>query len=97
MDIDSGETLTFSSSTSGGKVAINDLTQQIKSMRSMKRGAMPIVELSSVQMSTKFGKKPRPFFKIIGWRNRAVANEDPPAQLEAPEYDNSREYEENVF
>ena len=35
MDADSGETLTFSSSTSGGSIAINDLTQQIKSMRNM--------------------------------------------------------------
>jgi hypothetical protein len=95
MDIDSGETLTFSSSTSGGKIAISDLTQQIKSMRGMQPGAMPIVELQSVQMATKFGKKPRPFFKIVGWRNRAVADEQPPAQLEALEYDNSREFEEN--
>jgi hypothetical protein len=96
MDVDSGETLTFSTSTSGGKIAIGDLTQQIKSMRGMQPGAMPIVELQSVQMPTKFGKKPRPFFKIVSWRNRASADEQPP-QLEAPEYDNSREYEENVF
>jgi hypothetical protein len=95
MDVDSGETLTFSTSTSGGKIAIGDLPQQIKSMRGMQPGAMPIVELSSVQMSTKFGKKPRPFFKIVSWRNRTVA-EEPPPQLEAPEYDNSRE-DEDVF
>ena len=31
MDADSGETLTFSSNTSGGKIAIDELTQQIKS------------------------------------------------------------------
>jgi len=31
---------------------------------------MPVIELQSVQMPTKFGKKPRPFFKITGWRNR---------------------------
>jgi len=96
MDVDSGETLTFSTSTSGGKIAIGDLTQQIKSMRGMQPGAMPIVELQSVQMPTKFGKKPRPFFKIVSWRNRASGGDEPP-QLEAPEYDNSREYEENVF
>jgi hypothetical protein len=69
IDVETGETLTFSSSTSGGKIAIGDLTAQIKSMRSMKPGAMPIIELSSVQMPTKFGKKPRPFFKITGWRS----------------------------
>jgi hypothetical protein len=77
LDADSGETLSFTSNTSGGKIAIGDLTQQIKSMRGMQRGAMPIVELQSVQMATKFGKKPRPFFKIVGWRNRAIADEQP--------------------
>jgi hypothetical protein len=70
LDADTGETLTFSSSTSGGKIAIGDLTQQIKSMRQMKPGAMPVIELQSVQMLTKFGRKPRPFFKITGWRVR---------------------------
>jgi hypothetical protein len=57
-------------------------------MRNMKPGAMPVVELQSVQMPTKFGKKPRPFFKIVGWRNRASAEEQPP-QLS----DQGRDYE----
>jgi hypothetical protein len=70
LDADTGETLTFSSSTSGGKIAISDLTQQIKSMRFMKPGAIPVIELQSVMMPTKFGKKPRPSFKITGWRVR---------------------------
>jgi hypothetical protein len=70
LDVDTGETLTFSSSTSGGKIAISDLTQQITSMRFMKPGAMPVVQLESAMMATKFGKKPRPFFKITGWRAR---------------------------
>ena len=97
MDVETGETLTYSSNSSGGKIAVDELTQQIKSMRSMRHGAMPIVELQAVSMPTKFGKKPRPFFKIVGWRNRASsAAEEPPEQLEAPEYDNSREYEVDV-
>jgi hypothetical protein len=86
MDADSGETLTFSSNTSGGKIAIDELTQQIKSMRSMRRGAMPVIELSSVQMSTKFGKKPRPSFKIVNWRERTNRQEIDPDQ-EMPNYD----------
>ena len=49
----------------------------------MRPGAMPVIELQSVQMPTKFGKKPRPFFKIVGWRNRAssAVDEAPPEQL----------------
>jgi hypothetical protein len=39
-------------------------------MRVMKPDATPVIELQSVQMPTKFGKKPRPFFKITGWRMR---------------------------
>jgi hypothetical protein len=99
MDVDTGETLTFSSNTSGGKIAIDELTQQIKSMRSMRAGAMPVIELQSVQMPTKFGRKPRPSMKVVSWRNRTVAVEEPPPQLEAPEYDNSRdrEYEDVEF
>jgi hypothetical protein len=100
MDVDSGETLTFTTSTNGGRIAIDELTQQIKSMRSMRAGAMLVIELQSVMMSTKWGSKRRPSFKIVSWRDRAASSggDEPPAQLEAPEYDNSREYEEeNVF
>jgi hypothetical protein len=92
LDAKSGDALTFSSSTSGGKVAISDLTQQIKKMRSTRPAAMPIVELESVQMSTAYGDRLRPAFKIVGWQNRAAADEEPP-QLE-PEY---REHEEVEF
>jgi hypothetical protein len=91
MDIDSGQTLTFSSSTSGGKVAINELTQQIKSMRTMSPGAMPVIALESVQMSTKFGKKPRPSFRILNWRDRTNRQEMDPDQG-LPPYD-GRDYE----
>ena len=90
MDVDAGETITFSSNTSGGKIAIDELTQQVKSMRSMRPGAMPVVELQSVAMPTKFGRKPRPFFKIVGWRNRTSGGGDePPPQIS----DDGRDYD----
>ena len=65
----------------------------------MRPGAMPVIELQSVQMPTAFGKKPRPFFKIVSWRNRTVAVKNRRRRLEAPEYDNSRdrEYEDVEF
>jgi hypothetical protein len=81
IDADSGESVTFSTNSSGGRIAVSDLTAQIKSMRVMKPGAMPVVELQSVQMPTKFGKKPRPSFKITGWRGRHVE------QVQQIEYD----------
>jgi hypothetical protein len=64
-------------------------------MRSMKPGAMPIIELQSVQMSTKFGKKPRPFFKITGWRSR-VSDEPPQEQISDQRYEDIVE-EVNAF
>jgi hypothetical protein len=37
-------------------------------MRNTRPGAVPIVELQSRQMKTKFGMNPRPFFQVMGWR-----------------------------
>jgi hypothetical protein len=81
IDAESGETLTFSSNTVGGKIAVRDLTQQIRSMRSMKPGSMPVVELQSAMMATDWGKKPRPHFKITGWRMRDTENPAPATQI----------------
>lgn len=68
LDPLSAEVFTFTSSTTGGRIGISDLTDQIKLMRSTRPGAVPIVELQSRQMKTKFGMKPRPFFQVVGWR-----------------------------
>jgi len=73
LDPVSAEVFTFSTSTSGGRWGISDLTDQIKLMRSTRAGAIPIVELQSRQMKTKFGMKPRPFFQVVSWR---VKSED---------------------
>ena len=70
MDVTTGEACTFSSNTHGGKSAFRDLTDQIRIMRKMKPGAVPIVALESCTMPTKFGPRPRPHFKIKGWRLR---------------------------
>jgi hypothetical protein len=70
LDVETGETLTFSSSTQGGQQGVRELAAQIKLMRNMRAGAVPIVELKSVPMPTKFGPKPRPQFKICGWKVR---------------------------
>ena len=31
---------------------------------------MPVVQLGSTMMKTAFGLKPRPEFKVVGWRNK---------------------------
>ena len=68
LDPSSAEVFTFTSSTTGGRIGISDLTAQIQLMRNTRPGAVPIVELQSRQMKTKFGMKPRPFFQVCGWR-----------------------------
>jgi hypothetical protein len=68
LDPVSAEVFTFTSSTTGGRIGISDLTAQIQLMRGTRPGAVPIVELQSRPMKTKFGAKPRPFFQVIGWR-----------------------------
>jgi hypothetical protein len=70
LDAATGETFTFSSNSAGGRIGVNELTSQIKYMRNMKPGAVPIVALESRNFPTKFGKKQRPFFKIEGWKIR---------------------------
>lgn len=68
VDPVSAEVFTFTSSTTGGRIGLSDLTSQIQLMRSTRPGAVPIVELQSRPMKTKFGMKPRPFFQVMGWR-----------------------------
>ena len=38
-------------------------------MRSAPPDAAPIVELRAAEMPTKHGKKSKPVFKIVGWKN----------------------------
>ena len=72
LDPLTAETFTFTSSTWGGLRGIDDLTQQIKLMRTTEPGAVPIVELQSAAWSTKFGIKQRPFFKVVGWHIKKI-------------------------
>jgi hypothetical protein len=71
LDVATGEISTFSSSTVGGRVAIDELRDQIAFMRRVRPDAIPIVALQSKDMPTSFGgTKPRPHFKILGWKTR---------------------------
>ena len=68
VDPVSAEVFTFTSSTTGGRIGLSDLSSQIQLMRSTRPGAVPVIELQSRPMKTKFGMKPRPFFRVMGWR-----------------------------
>ena len=62
------ETVTFTNSTAGARHCYEELGSAVTTMRKVHPRALPVLELSSVPMKTKFGQKQRPHFKIAGWR-----------------------------
>src|SRR5262249_62341110 len=62
------ERFTFKNATAGAARAVRELADKITLMRRM-RGAnvVPLVKLASRPMTTRFGKKIRPFFEVVGW------------------------------
>jgi hypothetical protein len=64
------ERYTFASGTYGAKIAVSDLKTKVSYKRFMcGQCVLPLVELSSRAMKTKFGQKQRPSFAIVGWRD----------------------------
>src|SRR5262249_39161451 len=73
IDPVSAEAYTFTTSSFGGRGAVADLGDQIARVRFSQPGAVPIVELRSAPMMTKFGKRSRPMFKVVGWKGGEAA------------------------
>jgi hypothetical protein len=65
-----GEKLSVSNSTTGQKIAWQNLKERVAFMRNF-RGELvyPEVLLSSKSMKTHYAFKARPDFEIVGWRN----------------------------
>ena len=68
IDPNTGADYTFVTESYGGRKAIGALKQQIANVRTAHPGALPLVQLASAPMKTRFGPKPRPDFKVVGWR-----------------------------
>jgi hypothetical protein len=86
LEIETCEKLTFVSATIGAKIAVSALQDRVAWMRKL-RGAdvVPQVELSFKPMSTRFGMRKRPDFKIVGWLDlKAGAGAPPPALRQLP-------------
>ena len=69
IDPQTAEAFTFSTSSWGGRGAVNDLGDQIARMRTVHPDAVPVVELQAAEMPTRYGRKSKPLFKVAGWRN----------------------------
>jgi hypothetical protein len=82
VDPKTAEAYTFATATWGGRQAVNDLAEQIQRMRYGRPGAVPLVELDAAPMQTKFGRKSKPFFKVVEWvggEQPAIDQPDAPA------------------
>ena len=68
LDMSNAERFTYVASTIGGGIAVRDLVDRTRWMRSF-RGAnvYPIVTLSDTLMNTRFGGRQRPHFVIKRW------------------------------
>lgn len=69
IDPKTGADYTFVTDSIGGRRAVSELKRQIANMRAMEPAAIPVVILGKAEMKTKFGKKQRPDFKVVAWRN----------------------------
>jgi hypothetical protein len=67
MDPQSAELFTFSTSSWGGRGAVGELADQIMRMRCGRSGAVPLVELGSAPMQTRYGRKSKPKFTVVDW------------------------------
>jgi hypothetical protein len=66
---ENGSKIISSNSTFGQRAAYSDLKGRVQFMRNFRsQSVVPIVELSSVMMKTRFGTKARPHFEILDWR-----------------------------
>jgi len=74
-DPHSAEAFTYSTSSWGGREAVINLGDAIARMRLAHPNAMPIVALEAAPMVTRYGRKSKPTFKIVGWK--ATGNEVP--------------------
>jgi hypothetical protein len=69
INLASGETYTFASSTVGAHIAYDRICDAVTNMRAL-RGAKvsPLVHLSERPMKTNFGPRTRPHLEIVGWK-----------------------------
>jgi hypothetical protein len=58
----------FETSNKGGRACVDELVNKVNKVRTLHPGATPIVTLTTKIMKTKYGPRPRPSFKIVGWR-----------------------------
>ena len=87
IDPGSAEAFTFSTSSWGGREAVVNLADAITRVRSAHPNAMPVVSLEAAPMMTRYGRKSKPVFKIVGWKGAGEGVWEEQKQLPSQELD----------
>jgi hypothetical protein len=78
LDLETASTFTVISGTTGARIAVERLEDRITWMREIRRApVVPIVQLDSRPMKTRFGTKMRPEFTVLEWRERSAEHATP--------------------
>jgi hypothetical protein len=77
-----GKAYTFVTDSVGGRMAVGELKDAIMTVRQAQPGALPVVQLATSSMKTKYGIKPRPDFKIVDWRSGTSSPAEAQQQIE---------------
>ena len=81
VNLRSGKTLTFVTDAVGGRQAVGELKDAIMTVRQVQPHALPVVQLATTTMPTKYGGvRPRPSFEIVDWRSGTPAARAPAQQ-----------------
>jgi hypothetical protein len=59
--------------TYGGRQAVGELKDACTTVRQVRPGALPVVQLATGSMPTRYGPRPRPDFQVIDWRGSTSA------------------------
>jgi hypothetical protein len=80
------EKYTYANSTTGARICVETLQDRVAWMRKLRgSNVVPEVELTSRPMTTRFGIKQRPEFKIVGWKKLGDDGHAPPTpQITGP-------------
>src|SRR5262245_53887601 len=84
-NMNTADMYTFANSTTGARIAWERLTDRIAMMQRLRgKHVTPIVKLESKEMKTNFGRKLRPEFTIVEFRDLGGGGDKQPAQLPLP-------------
>jgi hypothetical protein len=69
FDPRTAEAFTYSTTTWSGRGVVIELGDQIQRKRFTMPSAVPLIELGSAPLMTKFGRKSKPMLKVIEWHD----------------------------